>query len=155
SWQSTGATAMIGWIGFAIIVPLAFGYTGRLVPLASAAVLAAALQGAFLRLAFTPLRMDRSLLVGAAWGAVSGALIVEALTWLFPLIPSLRLPLQLLWEHQVIALLTGAYIGLAVGGFQTYFHSDDRQIEAEAAAEQRLVDYGRDAHWLDPFVYGA
>jgi hypothetical protein len=56
-------------------------------------------------------------------------------------------------QHPWLALATAVYVGIPVGGFLSYFHRDDRAIEAEAAG--RPVDYGRDAHWLDPFVYGA
>jgi hypothetical protein len=58
-------------------------------------------------------------------------------------------------EHPYIALITGVYIGMAVGAFLSYFYADDRKIERDAHAAGKPVDYGRDAHWLDPFVYGA
>jgi len=49
----------------------------------------------------------------------------------------------------------GVYVGIPVGAFLSYFHRDDRKIEQTAIAAGKPVDYGRDAHWLDPFVYGA
>lgn len=145
SWPSSLATALIGWIGFTIIVPLAFGYAGPLTQLFEAAFLCAVTQAIMLRLAFNPLRMNRSILAGSAWGAISGAGLSGACVALFPLV---RL-------HPVVAIITGVYVGAAVGTFLSYFHRDDRNIEAEALARRVPVDYGRDAHWLDPFVYGA
>ena len=35
-----------------------------------------------------------------------------------------------------------------------YFYRDDRRIEGEAKELDRKVDYGRDAHWLEPFFFG-
>jgi hypothetical protein len=58
-------------------------------------------------------------------------------------------------EHSVVWLLNAIYIGAAVGLFLSYFYRDDRRIEAQARAKGVPVDYGRDAHWLEPFVFGA
>src|SRR6185503_2502788 len=52
-------------------------------------------------------------------------------------------------------MVTGVYVGIPVGAFLSYFHRDDRKVQDEAKAAGKPVDYGRDAHWLDPFVYGA
>ena len=145
SWPSSLATALIGWIGFTIVVPLALGYTGPLAVLFEAAFICAVAQAVLLRLAFNPLRMDRSILAGSGWGAISGAALAAACAGLFPDVRS----------HPFVAVITGVYIGSAVGTFLSYFHRDDRKIEAEALAMRVPVDYGRDAHWLDPFVYGA
>ena len=48
-----------------------------------------------------------------------------------------------------------APLAIAVGLFLSYFYRDDRKIEAEAAAANQPVDYGRDANWLEPFFFGA
>ena len=145
SWPSSLATALIGWIGFTIVVPLALGYTGPLGELFDAAVICAVTQTVVLRLAFNPLGLNRSLLAGSAAGAISGAVLSGLCVALFPVVR----------PHPVIAIVTGVYIGGAVGIFLSYFHRDDGHIEAEALATGVPVDYGRDAHWLDPFVYGA
>jgi hypothetical protein len=39
--------------------------------------------------------------------------------------------------------------------FLVYFNRDDRRIEREAAEQNKRADYGRDAHWLEPFFFGA
>jgi hypothetical protein len=145
SWPSSIATGLIGWIGFTIIVPLGLGYSGPLGRWFQMAVLAALVQVVVLRLAFGALKMDRGIRVGALWGGVTAALIVAG-AW--PLFPEVR-------AHPVIALVTGVYVGIPVGAFLSYFHRDDRKVEDEAKAMGKPVDYGRDAHWLDPFVYGA
>ena len=145
SWPSSFATGLIGWLGFAIIVPLALDHRGSLRELAVLAVAAAVVQVTLLRAAFTALHLERGVKVGAAWGGVTGALVVAAAA---PVSPVLR-------QHLALAMAVGVYVGIAVGGFLSYFHRDDRAIEAEAKDAGRAVDYGRDAHWLDPFVYGA
>ena len=145
SWPSSIATGLIGWVGFAIIVPLALGYAGSLRELLILAVIAAVVQVAVLRAGFTILRLDRGLVAGAAWGGVTAAAIVAAEMCFSA---TLR-------QHPWLALATAVYVGIPVGAFLSYFHRDDRTIEAEAAGAGRPVDYGRDAHWLDPFVYGA
>jgi hypothetical protein len=139
------AAGLIGWVGFAVSVALAFGYAGPLTDVFLAAALAAVVQVVLLRLVFSLLGMDRGLTRGALWGGVSAVLIVTGEVTFLPLIR----------EHSTIALFTGLYVGMAVGTFLSYFHRDDREIEAEAMAAGEPVDYGRDAHWLDPFVYGA
>jgi uncharacterized membrane protein YeaQ/YmgE (transglycosylase-associated protein family) len=145
SWPSSIATGLIGWVGFAIIVPLALGYAGSLRELFRLAVIAAVAQVVMLRAGFKLLRLDRGLVAGAAWGGVTAAAIVAG-EMVFS--PALR-------AHPYIAMATGVYVGIPVGAFLSYFHRDDRAIEAEAASAGRPVEYGRDAHWLDPFVYGA
>lgn len=144
SWPSSIATGLIGWVGFAIIVPLALGYAGSLRELFLLAVIAAVVQVAVLRASFRALRMDRGVVTGALWGGLTAAAIVAGeMTFS----AALR-------AHAYIAMATGVYVGIPVGAFLSYFHRDDHAIEAEAGAG-RPVDYGRDAHWLDPFVYGA
>jgi len=145
SIPSNLVTGLIGWNGFAGIVPLAFGYTGEIAPFYLAATIAAVLQVLVLRLAFVPLRMDRSLGAGVLWGGLTAVPLVLLASALFD---DVRLNF---W----IAMGTGVYVGLPVGGFLSYFHRDDREIESTAAAAGREVDYGRDGHWLDPFAYGA
>lgn len=145
SWPSSFATGLIGWIGFAIIVPLALGYSGPLGEPFLAGLLAAFLQVALLRLTFFALKMDNAVWVGGVWGGIAGGLLVLGEMTLFDVVR----------QHPFLALATGIYVGLPVGAFLSYFYRDDRSIEAEAQASRKPIDYGRDAHWLDPFVYGA
>jgi len=63
--------------------------------------------------------------------------------------------MDVLGRHPLIWGLNGVYIGIAVGLFLRYFYRDDRRIETEAAAQGQPTDYGRDAHWLEPFFFGA
>jgi hypothetical protein len=144
SWPSSFATALIGWIGFSIVVPLAVGYTGALGQIFGAAALCAIGQVVVLRFSFRWLKLDQSIRAGLSWGAISGGALIAVVT-AFPVVRT----------HPVIALIIGGYTGAAVGIFLSYFHRDDRKIESEAVAAGSAVDYGRDAHWLDPFVYGA
>ena len=143
SWPSSFATALIGWIGFSIIVPLSLGHTGALGEILGAAAICAIGQVLALRLSFRLLKMDRSIGNGLAWGAISGGVMIAIVG--FPLVRA----------HPIVAVVIGVYTGAAVGIFLSYFHRDDRKIESEAVASGSPVDYGRDAHWLDPFVYGA
>jgi hypothetical protein len=145
SWPSSIVTSLVGWISFSIMVPLAFGYAGAPWPLLKIAVVMAILQVLILRLAFFPMRMNRGLLVGALWGGVTGALLIWVGARFFPL----------LRERPIVWLLNGLYIGTAVGAFLSYFYRDDREIEENAADSGQRPNYGRDAHWLEPFVFGA
>jgi hypothetical protein len=133
SLPSSFLTGLIGWVGFMVIV-------GMIVRL----VFAALAQVSLLRAAFFPLGLDRGARAGLLWGGVTGGVITAAAIYLSP---ALR-------RHYVIWALDGLYVGVAVGLFLSYFYRDDRRIEAGAAAA-RPVDYGRDAHWLEPFVFGA
>jgi hypothetical protein len=145
SWPSSFVTGLIGWNGFFIIVALVLGEqrsAGTLFLLASIAAIA---QVAFLRMLFFGLRLDRSTAAAAFWGAFMGvaAVIVEIQVT------------GVLGKHPLIWELNGVYIGIAVGLFLRYFYRDDRRIESEATADGRPTDYGRDAHWLEPFFFGA
>jgi hypothetical protein len=145
SWPSSLLTGLIGWNGFFILVAVILGETasaGWLFILGTAAAVA---QVIVLRLLFRALRMDRGMLAGGIWGGVTGIIagVVEMqLTDVFD-------------RHPIIWLLNALYIGIAVGLFLSYFYRDDRKIESAAAAEGKPVDYGRDAHWLEPFFFGA
>ena len=148
SWPSSLLTGLIGWNGIAIITPLALGYTGELGVLFLAGSLAALAQVLILRLAFFGLRMDRSPVAAGVWGGISGALLILVEQVWFDIVA----------QHTLIALGAGIFVGVLVGGFLAYFYQDDREIESQAAASGvavDCVDYGRDAHWLDPFAYGA
>jgi hypothetical protein len=105
----------------------------------------AVLQVLILRILFFPLRMDKGVWIGALWGAVTGGLLI----WLEKLI------FERVMNHFLIVLITGIYIGAPVGAFLSYFFRDDRRIEGRPRALGKPVDYGRDGHWLDPFLYGA
>ena len=145
SWPSSFVTGLLGWNGFFIIVALLLGeerLAGKLFLLAS---IAATAQVLFLRLLFFVLRLDRSTGAAVFWGAFTGvvAVIVESRTT------------SVLGQHPWIWRLNGLYIGIAVGLFLRYFYRDDRRIESEAKPDGQPTDYGRDAHWLEPFFFGA
>jgi hypothetical protein len=145
SWPSSFVTGLIGWNGFFIILAVILGEVRSAGKIFLFASLAAIAQVLILRLLFTSLRMDRSMLVGGFWGGSTGiiaALIEMQLTDLFD-------------SHPLIWLLNALYIGIAVGLFLSYFYRDDRRIESEATKNGKPVDYGRDAHWLEPFFFGA
>jgi hypothetical protein len=144
SWPSSFVTGLIGWNGFFIIIGAILGMASRAGDLFVLATIAAVCQVLFLRLLFFPLRLDRGMSNGAFWGGVSGIILVvleKQFTTLFA-------------SHPIVWLLNGAYIGIAVGLFLCYFYRDDRQIESLAKQRGREVDYGRDAHWLEPFFFG-
>jgi len=144
SWPSSILTGLIGWNGFLIIVALAFGYPTPPSVLFLVGTLAAVVQVVALRLLFFVLKLDRGLAYGAVWGAITAALIFLGESVFFPQ----------LGEHFLVWFLTAVYIGPAVGAFLSYFYRDDQEIEA-AATPGQPVDYGRDGHWLEPFVFGA
>jgi len=148
SRPSSYVTGLIGWNGFLVLVALALGYRVPATSLFLVGTLAALAQVTLLRAGFVALGLDRSLLAGGLRGGLSGvALILVALG----LSAALR-------AHPIVWVLDGAYVGLAVGLFLAYFHRDDRAIEAAAGAAGLgggPVDYGRDAHWLEPFAFGA
>lgn len=145
SWPSSFVTGLIGWNGFFVILAIILGditSAGKIFILATAAAIA---QVLVLRGLFKPLRMDRSMLMGGLWGGVTGviaALVEMRFTTLFD-------------PHPVVWILNALYIGIAVGLFLSYFYRDDRRIESAAAEAGTPVDYGRDAHWLEPFIFGA
>jgi hypothetical protein len=147
SLPSSFLTGLIGWVGFMVlvgmIIKLVFGDAPPAGWLLFVGVLAAAAQVSILRACFFPLGLQRGARRGLVWGGVTGGAIIAVAIYLSP---TLR-------RHYVIWSLDGIYIGVAVGLFLSYFYRDDREIEADAAGGP--VDYGRDAHWLEPFVFGA
>jgi hypothetical protein len=147
SLPSSYLTGLIGWVGFMVlvgmIIKLVFGDAPPAGWLLFVGALAAAAQVSILRAAFFPLGLQRGARAGLVWGGVTGGAIIAMAIYISP---TLR-------RHYVIWSLDGIYIGVAVGLFLAYFYRDDRRIEADSAA--RPVDYGRDAHWLEPFVFGA
>jgi hypothetical protein len=145
SWPSSLVTGLIGWNGFFVIVAVILGdarSAGRFFLLAT---IAAVVQVVCLRLLFFFLRLDRSALSAAFWGAFTGAVAVIVETR----------STSTLNQHRAVWIINGLYIGAAVGLFLRYFHNDDLRIQTEAAASGRPIDYGRDAHWLEPFFFGA
>jgi hypothetical protein len=145
SWSSALVTGLVGWVGLVPVAALALGYAGPVGPLLGFGLGAALVQIAVLRAGFRVLGLGRGLRAGALWGAVSGGLVTAAGL----------LHYGFLAAHPVLWPLGGAYIGLPVGAFLVYFHRDDRRIEAVADGAGVEADYGRDAHWLEPFAFGA
>jgi hypothetical protein len=127
------------------VAALAFGRAaqlGALLPVASAcAVLQVTVLRARLRFARRPDGVAAGAIAGAAAALVLAAAAMACVTEL--------------GRHPVVTALVAGYIGAPVGAFLSYFRADDARIEAAARARGRAVDYGRDAHWLDPFAYGA
>ena len=144
SWPSSLVTGLIGWNGFFIIVGAALGQAGEAGKLFVLGTAAAIVEIVVLRLLFFVMHLDRSKLAGAGWGGLIGGAVVVAEAW----------SSQLFDAHPVIWIANGVYIGIAVGIFLGYFYRDDRRIESEAKEQSRAVDYGRDAHWLEPFIFG-
>jgi hypothetical protein len=145
SWPSSFVTGLIGWIGFFIIVAVLVGEANSAGTFFLLACVAAIAQVLVLRLLFFVLRLDRSMIAGAVWGGVTGVALILAESRVTGIFNS----------HLIIWLLDAAYIGIAVGLFLCYFHRDDGRKAKEAASRGRPVDYGRDAHWLEPFFFGA
>jgi hypothetical protein len=147
SLPSSFLTGLIGWVGFLVIVGMIVKLVSGDAPPAGwllfVGALAAAAQVSILRAGFFTLGLQRGMTAGLAWGGVTGGAIIAAAIYLSP---TLR-------RHYAVWSLDGIYIGVAVGLFLSYFYRDDRRIEADAAGGP--VDYGRDAHWLEPFVFGA
>jgi hypothetical protein len=145
SWPSSFVTALIGWNGFATVAALAFGRAPLLASLLPIASACAVLQVVALRLRLRVAQRPASLLCGALAGGISAlGLAVAAMACLGELA-----------RHPVVTLVLAGYVGAPVGVFLSYFRADDARIEAATRAQGRPVDYGRDAHWLDPFAYGA
>jgi hypothetical protein len=147
SLPSSFLTGLIGWVGFLVLVGmilrLVFGDAPPAGWLLFVGVLAALAQVSILRAAFFPLGLQRGTTAGLLWGGATGGAIIAGAIYLSP---TLR-------RHYVVWALDGIYVGVAVGLFLSYFHRDDRRIEGGAAGGP--VDYGRDAHWLEPFAFGA
>jgi hypothetical protein len=143
SWPSSFVTALIGWNGFATVGALAFGRGALLPALLPIVSVCAVVQVLALRALFGVARSSGGLAAGAVVGAVTALLMMPAV---MALIPDLG-------RHPIVTLAIAGYIGAPVGIFLAYFRRDDARIEA--AARDGVVDYGRDAHWLDPFIYGA
>lgn len=145
SWASSLLTGIIGWNSFVIILALALGYSGSILPLLAVAIAAGVAQVLFLRLLFFPLGLAKGMRYGFFWGSVTGGLLIPVLARFFPLFN----------DHLVPWVLNGIYIGFAVGGFLSYFYGDDQTLEVEQDASAETVNYGRDAHWMEPFGFGA
>jgi hypothetical protein len=136
-------TAMIGWNGLVTLVALLLGAGGApwgLFAVASATALA---QAAVLwPLYLLRLRLDgRAVARGASGGALSGAVLFAP--W--------ALRLGVLATHPATWIVAAALAGAAVGGFIAYFFADDARLISLGEP----VDRGRDAHWLEPFAFGA
>jgi hypothetical protein len=144
SWPSSFVTALIGWNGFATVAALAFGRAPLLPAVLQAASACAVLQVLALR---AVLRFGGP--AGVAGGAFAGAATALAL------VPLAVARVPALAVHLAVAAAVAGYIGAPVGAFLAYFRRDDARIEAAARGRGAPIDYGRDAHWLDPFAYGA
>lgn len=145
SWPSSLITGVVGWTGFTIIGALAYGLKESPFTLFAFALAAAIIQVVLMRLLFFVLQMQRHILIGAAWGGAMGAGMIYAGTFYF----------HFLTGAFVYWMIVGIYIGAPVGAFLSYFYRDDQKILAEQGVNEDKANYGRDAHWLEPFAYGA
>lgn len=144
SLGSSFVTGLVGWICFSFVGVLIFN-----IPIVSShlillAVGVAVVQVSLLRILFFPLQMHRHLLVGAFWGLLSalGLYFLSAMV------------LQEMKANQTQWLIIYAYIGAPVGAFLSYFYRDDLKILQETP-KGASKNFGRDAHWLEPFAFGA
>lgn len=145
SYPSSFVTGLIGWNGFYVVLAVLLGQGALAGKFFVHATIAAVAQVVVLRTFFSLLRLDKSMIAGAFWGGVTGAVaffVQKQFTDIFDAYP-------------IIWFLNAFYIGIAVGLFLVYFSRDDRRIEKEAGDAGSVVDYGRDANWLEPFVFGA
>lgn len=144
SWGSAFVTGLVGWLCFSFVGILAFDIpigSGQLIMLS---VAIAVVQVLVLKSLFFLLKMQRGIAVGAIWGLLTAiGLYYLAALWM----PELK-------EQQTYWLIIFAYIGAPVGAFLSYFYRDDQEIlkASENTAEET---FGRDAHWLEPFAFGA
>lgn len=145
SVPSSIVTGLVGWIGFIFIGPLIFGFKMPALTLFILGTVSALVQVIFLRLAFFVLQMQRHIAVGAFWGLVTALGMYYATTTFYPELK----------EHQFYWLLIYAYIGAPVGAFLSYFFIDDKKIFDATGGQQADTNFGRDAHWLEPFGFGA
>ncbi len=145
SIPSSLLTALVGWLGFMFIGPLIFGFRMPSETLFLIGLCSALIQVIFLRLLFFPLQMHRHLLIGAFWGLASAIAMYFATAQL----------IEVMADNQFYWLLIYAYIGAPVGGFLSYFYRDDKKIFDALGGKTADTDFGRDAHWLEPFAFGA
>ena len=145
SWPSSVVTALIGWNGFATVAALGFGRAPLLPSLLGVASACAVVQVLALRARLRVARRPDGVIAGAIAGAVTALLLAPG---------AMAVLAELAW-HPLLTLLVAAYIGAPVGAFLSYFRRDDERIQQESCSRGVPVDYGRDAHWLDPFAYGA
>lgn len=144
SIPSSFLTGIIGWIGFIFIGPLVFGFRVPSEVLFLLGLGSAIVQVSLLRLTFFALQMQRHIAIGAIWGLVT-AIALYFIT--VPLYSELK-------ENQLYWLLIYGYIGAPVGAFLSYFYIDDKKIFDASGGQKPDTNFGRDAHWLEPFAFG-
>jgi hypothetical protein len=145
SIPSSIVTSLVGWVGFIFVGPLIFGFPVSALHLFILGVCSALVQVAILRIGFFVFQMQRHILVGAFWGLIT-AVAMYYITRQFDIE---------LKNHHLAWVLIYAYIGAPVGAFLSYFYIDDKKIFDENNSQPQNTNYGRDAHWLEPFGFGA
>ena len=143
SYLSSLITGLVGWIGFIIVGALAFGLNIPIYTLILAGAILAVVQVVFLKSLFNTLRMHKHVAIGAFWGLFTSIPLYYALAYVNPEFASNS------WSWIFIF----SYIGAPVGAFLSYFYIDDLKVQKSFHLQEN-VNYGRDAHWLEPFVFG-
>lgn len=137
-------TGVVGWFGGTVVTTLLVGQPVPVLELASVLAMITLGHVAVLRLFFEPMGMERGVPRGTALGALIGLPFGVGLVGALPI----------LRPHAPIVIPAGAVMGAAVGFYLSYFHRDDRRLEAEQGKGPGEADYGRDATWWEPFPFG-
>lgn len=144
SLPSSFVTGLVGWVCFMFVGILIFNIPVSSVTILIIAVATAIIQVIILRTLFFVFRMQKHILIGAFWGLLSAIGLYFITEYLYPVLKGQRL----YW------LIIYLYIGAPVGAFLSYFYRDDQKILSDSDKGDEET-YGRDAHWLEPFVFGA
>lgn len=137
-------TGVVGWFGGTVVTTLLVGAPVPLGELVSVLAMVTLAHVAVLLLFFEPIGMDRGVPRGTGLGALIGLPFGVGLVGALPI----------LRPHAAILVPASAVMGAAVGFYLSYFHRDDRRIEAEQGKGPGEADYGRDATWWEPFPFG-
>ncbi len=145
SFLSSIVTGLVGWNGLIIVVALILGYSISPWFLLLLGSSLAIIQVIILRVLFFILHLHKSIVYGCIWGLISSL----PLFWVY--FSYFDTSLQ---NDFWVWLVVFSFIGTSVGGYLSYFYIDDQEINT-SFIENDDVDYGRDAHWLEPFAFGA
>jgi hypothetical protein len=144
SIASSLTTGLIGWNGFVVLAALALGYDGAPWTLFGAATIGAIVEVVVVRTLMLAICIDWNVKSGAIAGAAFGAVAYGA---------ARICGFDLVRANPIAWALALVSMAGAVGAFLAYFERDDRALEAKTPRGPSR--YGRDAHWLEPFGFGA